>query len=123
LSGFSPWTSQRTIMLVLPVHTTRLLTSMISPTQMGLRKSIGSVEAVTTTLRQKRAQATAAFTSISGRARPPNKEPSGLASFGKTVSTVTTHSEMFSLSFASSCRALAIERVYETAVLSAHYDS
>src|SRR5690606_10686831 len=32
VSGFSPCTSQRTIMLVVPVHATRLLTSTISPT-------------------------------------------------------------------------------------------
>jgi len=41
-------------MLVRPVHTTRLRTSRISPTWTGLRKSIGSADAVTTEVRLKR---------------------------------------------------------------------
>src|SRR5690606_33393671 len=93
VSGFSPCTSQRTIMLVVPVHATRLLTSAISPTWIGARKSIGSVAAVTTTLRQKRVQATAALTSMSCSSRPPKTEPTGFVWLGKIVSTVMTQSD------------------------------
>src|SRR5690554_5883654 len=57
---------------------------------MGLRKSMGSVEAVTTTERQKRCAAMAAPTSMRARTSPPKRVPRGLAMCGKAVRTLVT---------------------------------
>ena len=60
-----------------------------SPTRTGTRKSMWSIDAVTTHCREWRCAANAPARSIQCIRRPPSRALSGFASFGKTISAIS----------------------------------